>query len=98
MSIIIDPEGKEIEALRRVGNWVGARVLEIGCGDGRLTLRLACLGAKLVAFDPKPSLIRNARRNLPKRFAKQIKYYNGSAVKLKHPAESLDVVVFAWSL
>jgi 2-polyprenyl-3-methyl-5-hydroxy-6-metoxy-1,4-benzoquinol methylase len=78
MSIIIDPEGKEIEALRRLTNWSGARVLEFGCGDVRLTLRLASLGAHVVAFDPKPLLIRNARRNLPKRFAKQIKYLIGS--------------------
>jgi len=39
VSIIIDPEAKEIDALRRVARWHGARVLEIGCGDGRLTLR-----------------------------------------------------------
>jgi ubiquinone/menaquinone biosynthesis C-methylase UbiE len=98
MSIIIDPEGKEINALRQLANWRGAHVLEVGCGDGRLTLRLASLSAKLVAFDPKPSLIRTARRNLPKRFAKQIKYSVGSTGNLKHPAESHDVVVFAWSL
>ena len=98
MSIIIDPEGKEINALRQLANWRGAHVLEVGCGDGRLTLRLAYLGAHVVAFDPKPSLIRKAQHNLPRKFAKQIKYYSGSAVKLKLPAGSLDRVVFAWSL
>lgn len=98
MSIIIDPEGKEIDALRRLANWCGARVLEFGCGDGRLTLRLAQLGARVVALDPKPSLIRKARRDLPKQFATLIKYYIGSAGKLKHPAGSMDRVVFAWSL
>jgi ubiquinone/menaquinone biosynthesis C-methylase UbiE len=98
MSIIIDPEGREINALRQLANWRGARVLELGCGDGRLTIRLAYLGAHVLAFDPKPSLIRNARRNLPKRFAKQIKYSIGSAIKLKHPAGSMDRVVFSWSL
>ena len=98
MSIIIDPEGKEIDALRRLAKWRGAHVLEVGCGDGRLTLRLAQLGAQVVAFDPKRSLIRKARRKLPRQFAKQIKYYSGSKGILKYPAESLDVVVFAWSL
>ena len=98
MAIIIDPEGKEIAALRRLAHWGGARVLEFGCGDGRLTLRLASLGAHVVAFDPKPALIRNAQRNRPKRFAKQIQYFIGSAGKLEYPAGSLDRVVFAWSL
>jgi ubiquinone/menaquinone biosynthesis C-methylase UbiE len=101
MAIVIDPEGKEIEMLKsalRTADWRGARVLEIGCGDGRLTLRLAQLGAQVVAFDPDRSLIREAKRNLPKRFSKQIKYYVGSAEKLRHPAQSFDLVVFAWAL
>ena len=98
MAIIIDPEGKEIEALRQVAEWSGARVLEAGCGDGRLTLRLTRLGAQVTAFDTDRTLVRAARRNLPKRFAAQVKYYAGSAEKLKHPAESFDLVVFAWSL
>ena len=98
MAIIIDPEGIEIEALKQVAEWRGARVLEIGCGDGRLTLRLARLGAQVTAFDTDRSLIRAARRNLPKRFVGRVKYYAGSAEKLKHRAESFDLVVFAWSL
>ncbi len=98
MPIIIDPEGKEIDALRRVASWRGAHVLEVGCGDGRLTLRLARLGAQVVAFDPDRSLIRTARRKLPKRFVGQVRYYVGTAEKLKHPVASFDLVVFAWSL
>jgi protein-L-isoaspartate O-methyltransferase len=98
MSNIIDPEAKEIEALRRLSGWKRARVLEIGCGDGRLTLRLAQLGAKVVAIEPDRSLVRKARRRLPNRFADQIKYCVGTTAKLKHPPESFDRVIFAWSL
>ncbi|MGH2524751.1 MAG: class I SAM-dependent methyltransferase [Anaerolineales bacterium] len=98
MALIIDPEGKEIETLQRVADWRGARVLEVGCGDGRLTLRLARLGAQMVAFDPDRALIRQARRTLPKRLAARITYSVGSAQKVKHPAAAFDRVVFAWSL
>ena len=106
MAIIIDPERREIEALKQAADWRGARVLpgpdartgEIGCGDGRLTLRLAQLGARVTAFDPDRALIRQARRNLPKRWAARVKYYAGSAEVLKHRDESFDRVVFAWSL
>ena len=45
MSIHVDPEGNEVRALERVAEWRRKRVLEIGCGGGRLTLRLAALGA-----------------------------------------------------
>jgi ubiquinone/menaquinone biosynthesis C-methylase UbiE len=98
MSVTIDPEGKEIAALRQVAKWRGARVLEIGCGDGRLTLRLAQLGARVVALDPNRARVRQARRTLPARFAERVRYHVGSAQRLQHPAAAFDLVVFAWSL
>ena len=52
MRLQVDPEGNEVRALRRAGPWRGKRVLEIGCGEGRLTLRLAGLGARVDAIDP----------------------------------------------
>jgi ubiquinone/menaquinone biosynthesis C-methylase UbiE len=50
------------------------------------------------ASDPKAKLIRTARRNLPQRFAKRIRYVVGQAERLDHPNESFDIVVFAWAL
>ena len=44
MPLVMDPAGNEIRALKKVADWHGKRVLEIGAGDGRLTLRLAALG------------------------------------------------------
>jgi len=98
MAIKIDPERREIAALGGVAEWRGAHVLEVGCGDGRLTLRLAGLGARVTALDAERSLIRQARQALPKAYSKQVRYYVGSASRLRHPSESFDVVVFAWSL
>jgi 2-polyprenyl-6-hydroxyphenyl methylase / 3-demethylubiquinone-9 3-methyltransferase len=98
MAIRVDPEAREVAALRRAANWPGAKVLEVGCGDGRLTLRLAGLGAQVSAIDPNPSLIRNARRNLPKRYLRKVKYSVGNSGKLRFPPASFDIVVFAWSL
>jgi len=99
MTIRVDPEQNEIHALREVGVWRGKKVLEIGCGDGRLTLRLAGLSPKLIhAIDPSPELIRAARKNIPSAFAKQIHYKVGSAGDLKYPSDSFDRVVFSWVL
>lgn len=98
MGIETDPEQNEVRVLKRVTNWRRERVVEIGCGDGRLTLRLARLGAFVHAIDPDAKLIRTARTKLPRRFAKRIRYHVGQAEHLNHADESFDLAVFAWSL
>jgi ubiquinone/menaquinone biosynthesis C-methylase UbiE len=48
----------ESAVLERVGPLAGARVLELGCGDGELTLRLAESGAAHVtAIDVSPAMV-----------------------------------------
>ncbi len=98
MAIHVDPEGREVRALERVANWRRKRVLEIGCGGGRLTLRLAALGASVHALDPDPKAVRLARRSLPARYASRVRYRVGDAAQLKLPDESFDIAIFAWSL
>jgi 2-polyprenyl-3-methyl-5-hydroxy-6-metoxy-1,4-benzoquinol methylase len=98
MPIRIDPEEVELRALRPAASWRHARVLEIGCGDGRLTRRLARLGAQVIAIDPDRNAIRSARKTLPKSYARQVRYAVGTAGRLEFPARSFDIVVFAWSL
>ena len=99
MTIRVDPERNEIRALKEIGSWRGKKVLEIGCGDGRLTLRLASLGPELIqAIDPSTDLIRTARKNLPARLEKRIRYKVGSAEDLNYPSNTFDIAVFSWVL
>jgi 2-polyprenyl-3-methyl-5-hydroxy-6-metoxy-1,4-benzoquinol methylase len=98
MPLRVDPEENEIWALKSVTNWRRKRVLEIGCGEGRLTRRLAQLGALVSATDPDVQLIRAARRRLVQRFAKRIHYEVGKAERINHRSESFDLVVFSWVL
>ena len=37
MRVSIDPEGTEIEAIHDLVDFSGKKVLEVGCGDGRMT-------------------------------------------------------------
>ncbi|HEV8336254.1 MAG TPA: class I SAM-dependent methyltransferase [Candidatus Polarisedimenticolia bacterium] len=94
----VDPEQNEVRALRQVVDWHGKRVLEIGCGDGRLTRRLARLGADVLAIDPDAALGRLARRHLPKRLVSRIRFKVGGATRLEYPQGSFDVVVYSWVL
>lgn len=98
MTIVVDPEQNEVRALERVTSWRRKDVIEIGCGDGRLTLRLARLGAFVSAIDPDAELILTARRSLPERFAKRVRYRVGKAEHIEHPDEAFNLAVFAWAL
>ena len=98
MTLRVDPEKNEVRALKEMTEWRGKRVLEIGCGDGRLTRRLANLGAQIEAVDPDRKLITLAQRQLPERYADRVKFRVGTAENMKSPPRSFDIVVFAWSL
>ena len=98
MAFVIDPERNEINALKSVTVWRGKNVLEVGCGSGRLTLRLARLGATILAIDPDPQLIRAARKNMPEHFKGRIRYRVGKAEQLKERDSTYDLVVFSWVL
>ena len=98
MPLCVDPEQNEIQALKGVTDWRGKRVLEVGCGDGRLTRRLTQLGAVIHANDPDAGLIEKARKNLPRRFAKKVSYKVGQAERIAEASEAFDIVVFSWVL
>ena len=98
MTLRVDPEQNEVQALNGVTDWRGKHVLEVGCGDGRLTRRLAQLGAVMRANDPDAGLIEKASKNLPQRFAKKVSYKVGQAERLAEASEAFDIVVFSWVL
>ena len=99
MTLVMDPAGAEIQALKRMTSWRGKHVREVGCGTGRLTLRLAGLGiGQIIAIDHVAQSIRAARKALPERFKGRITYRVGNAEHVKQKANQFDIVVFSWVL
>lgn len=43
-----------------LGDVAGRAVLDLGCGDGKLAVRLAALGARVVGLDADPAMLRAA--------------------------------------
>jgi 2-polyprenyl-3-methyl-5-hydroxy-6-metoxy-1,4-benzoquinol methylase len=60
-----DPENNETRALLDMVIFSDRDVLEIGCGDGRVTWRYADLAAHVTAIDPVASQIALAKEQLP---------------------------------
>jgi trans-aconitate methyltransferase len=44
----------------------GERILDLGCGPGQLTNKIAESGAQVIGLDASPSMIGQARQNFPK--------------------------------
>lgn len=98
MSIRIDPEEREFAALLALaGDLSGQRVLEVGCGNGRITTHLAPHAAHITAIDPDEERIAVAKANLPPDLAHKISY---QAIPLEAlpPGEKFDMVLLSWSL
>ena len=98
MSRVLDPEGAHLAALRRLGDFHDRRVLELGCGDGRLTLGIAADAASVLAFDPDAEAVERARRTLPDGLAERVAYQVASGKEIEIEPQSFDLVVFSWSL
>jgi predicted RNA methylase len=94
----LDPEGAETAALARLAPVDGLRVLELGCGDGRLTFRYAGAAASVLAVDRDPELIAAARSSLPAALADRVSFAAVGAAEVDAPRRSFDLALFAWSL
>ena len=93
----IDPEGLETRWLHRVMRR-GARVLEIGSGDGRSARRFARYIRSLVGIDPDATQIERAKRLTPAALRRKVQFEVGDAERLRFRDRSFDVVVFSLSL
>jgi cyclopropane fatty-acyl-phospholipid synthase-like methyltransferase len=100
MAIRIDPENNETKALFSMAEFKGQRVLEIGCGDGRLTRLYAGRVAHVTAVDPWAEGIAKAKNNLPAELHDWVTFNQAPFLdyaKKKKPS-SFDTAILAWSL
>ncbi|MGH2347885.1 MAG: class I SAM-dependent methyltransferase [bacterium] len=100
MTIRVDPEHNETRALFELADFRGKHVLEIGCGDGRLTWRFAEQAARVTAIDPDEDTVVQARQDLPRRLRGRVEFHHlafedfAAASK----AAAFDSVLLSWSL
>jgi demethylmenaquinone methyltransferase/2-methoxy-6-polyprenyl-1,4-benzoquinol methylase len=83
------------DAIAEAAAWPGARVLEIGCGTGAVTLRLLERGAQVIAIDASPEMIEQARERLAEPIAQgrlEMRECTASEIDAL-PATAFDAVV-----
>lgn len=96
MPIELDPEEREITALvELVPNLQTARVIEVGCGDGRLTRRYAHRAASVFAFDPDEGAIAALRSDFPRG---HVDVRTDTVAGVDIPEGAADVVLLSWTL
>jgi ubiquinone/menaquinone biosynthesis C-methylase UbiE len=96
--IEIDPEGNEVRALFAAVDFAGKMVLEIGCGDGRLTFKYARTPQRVVGIEPGASLLTSAQADCPIALRPHVCFAQATAMTLPFRSDTFDVVLLAKSL
>ena len=98
MAYRLDPEDRETRALFDfVGTLDGKRVLEIGCGNGRLTWRYAAQAAHVTGIDPNLDRIERAIETIPDNLRGKVNFF-ASGIDSFFTKEKFDLAIFSWSL
>lgn len=98
MSLQKDPEGFEKKILHKYADFTNAQVLEIGCGEGRLTWKYAAASALTIGLDPDPDALRIARADSHPDLRKHVHFIRASANAIPFRTEKFDTAILAWSL
>lgn len=100
MPAAVDPEGVSARTLAEFVDLREKRILEIGCGKGRLSYPLAEYADQIIAIDPVAEDIRKAIEGIPSHLGHKIEFLTQSIEEYQHPENSapFDLSIFSWSL
>lgn len=97
MAIRIDTAQREHHYLSDMLDVKNNRILEIGCGEGRMTWIYADKARHVVAIDVALDELQQALVSRPEHLENTVDFMAGSAIVMPFASESFDHVVFAWS-
>jgi 2-polyprenyl-3-methyl-5-hydroxy-6-metoxy-1,4-benzoquinol methylase len=99
VTIRTDPEGNETVTLFDLVDLDGADILEIGCGDGRLTWRYADRAAHVTAIEPFEDSIARAKERLREmELPVEFRHVNFEDFAAGAETYVFDVALLSWSL
>jgi ubiquinone/menaquinone biosynthesis C-methylase UbiE len=98
MGYAIDPEGNETRVLHELIDFRERDVLEVGCGDGRMTWRYAALARSVHALDPNADRIEQGIAATPVALQSAVTFRVADIAQASLPEEAFDVAILSWSL
>ena len=98
MTRTLDPEGAHAAAVRSLVDLRGLDVLEVGCGEGRLTFELAGDARRWLATDPSTEYVAVARRAVPSALEDRVWFAVAGGAEIEGDEAEFDLVFFSWSL
>jgi 2-polyprenyl-3-methyl-5-hydroxy-6-metoxy-1,4-benzoquinol methylase len=98
VNIRIDPENSETQALSQfAGKFARKRVLEVGCGDGRVTRLFAPFATSVHAIDSDADDIAQAIEKLPVELH-EVVHFEAASLEAFSTETLFDAVLLSWSL
>jgi ubiquinone/menaquinone biosynthesis C-methylase UbiE len=97
MTLQQDPERNETKYLHSYADFGGKRVLEIGCGEGRLTWQYANESRSTIGIDLDRDALRVAIIDRPSDLKGKIHFSLAKSEQLPFSKETFDIALFAWS-
>ena len=93
-----DPDGVEPAAIAAMVDLAGKRILEVGCGVGRLTSFAATHARDVYAFDPNAESVAKAKASLARELRDRVRFATHGAEALDVPRRRFDLALCGWSL
>ena len=99
MTLQNDPEGNEKKYLHKFADFSASRkrVLEIGCGEGRLTWQYANKPRLTIGIDSDADALRVATIERPSDLNNKVLFSQAQSEHLPFRKETFDIAVLAWS-
>jgi ubiquinone/menaquinone biosynthesis C-methylase UbiE len=96
MTLQIDPERTETKYIHQFADFASKRVLEVGCGDGRLTWRYANSAKFTAGIDLNAEELRVATIDRPSELP--VSFVRADSIHIPFSKEKFDITILAWSL
>jgi len=98
MDFSVDRDGVETAMIHDLVDFSGMRVLEVGCGDGRLTWRYGSEASEVVALDVNRKKIKAAVEACPMELRAKVTFQAMDINSLGTGEDGFDIAILSYSL